>query len=116
LWSEGRPQRAERRTKRRAGRRSRPTPDPQHQAPLRRTLRVGASRVRRIVMLARIFIDRPVLACVLSVVILLLGGISAGLLPVAEYPQVTPPMVRVSAVYPGANAQVVADTIAAPIE
>ena len=67
-------------------------------------------------MLARIFIDRPVLACVLSVVILLLGGISAGLLPVAEYPQVTPPMVRVSAVYPGANAQVVADTVAAPIE
>jgi multidrug efflux pump len=67
-------------------------------------------------MLARIFIDRPVLACVLSVVILLLGGIAAGLLPVAEYPQVTPPMVRVSAVYPGANAQVVADTIAAPIE
>src|SRR4030081_3278817 len=67
-------------------------------------------------MLARIFINRPVLACVLSVVILLLGGIAAGVLPVAEYPQVTPPMVRVSAVYPGANAQVVADTVAAPIE
>jgi multidrug efflux pump len=67
-------------------------------------------------MLARIFVNRPVLACVLSIVILLLGGISAGLLPVAEYPEVTPPMVRVSAVYPGANAQVVADTVAAPIE
>ena len=67
-------------------------------------------------MLARIFINRPVLACVMSIVILLLGGISAGLLPVAEYPEVTPPMVRVSAVYPGANAQVVADTVAAPIE
>jgi multidrug efflux pump len=67
-------------------------------------------------MLARIFVDRPVLACVLSVVILLLGGIAAGLLPVAEYPEVTPPMVRVSAVYPGADAQVVADTVAAPIE
>jgi multidrug efflux pump len=53
---------------------------------------------------------------VLSIVILLLGGISAGLLPVAEYPEVTPPMVRVSAVYPGANAQVLADTVAAPIE
>src|SRR5947199_101603 len=60
------------------------------------------------VMLARIFVNRPVLACVLSVVILLLGGISAGLLSVAEYPEVTPPMVRVSAVYPGANARVVA--------
>src|SRR5919204_573518 len=67
-------------------------------------------------MLARIFINRPVLACVLSVVILLLGGIAAGLLPVAEYPEVTPPMVRVTAYYPGANAQVVADTVAAPIE
>src|SRR5690349_18583177 len=67
-------------------------------------------------MLARIFINRPVLACVLSIVILLLGGISAGLLPIAEYPQVTPPIVRVSAAYPGADARVVADTIAAPIE
>src|SRR5271165_405297 len=67
-------------------------------------------------MLARIFINRPVLACVLSVVILLLGGISASLLPVAEYPEVTPPIVRVSAYYPGANAQVLADTVAAPIE
>ena len=67
-------------------------------------------------MLARIFINRPVLACVLSVVILLLGGIAAGLLPVAEYPEVTPPIVRVSAYYPGASAQVVADTVAAPIE
>src|SRR5271166_5126482 len=67
-------------------------------------------------MLARIFINRPVLACVLSVVILLLGGISLGLLPVAEYPEVTPPIVRVTAYYPGANAQVVADMVAAPIE
>src|SRR5271166_3209142 len=67
-------------------------------------------------MLARIFINRPVLACVLSVVILLLGGISYGLLPVAEYPEVTPPIVRVTAYYPGANAQVVADMVAAPIE
>jgi len=67
-------------------------------------------------MLARIFISRPVLASVFSIVILLLGGIAAGLLPVAEYPDVTPPIVRVSANYPGANAQVVADTVAAPIE
>jgi multidrug efflux pump len=67
-------------------------------------------------MLARIFINRPVLACVLSIVILLLGGIAAGLLPVAEYPEVTPPIVRVTAYYPGANAQVMADTVAAPIE
>src|SRR5215204_4058092 len=57
-------------------------------------------------MLARIFINRPVLACVLSIVILLLGFIAYGLLPVAEYPEVTPPIVRVTAYYPGANAQV----------
>lgn len=67
-------------------------------------------------MLARFFIDRPVLAWVISIVIVLMGLIAAALLPVAQYPQVTPPTVRVTAVYPGANAQVVADTIAAPIE
>jgi multidrug efflux pump len=67
-------------------------------------------------VLARFFIDRPVLAWVISVVIVLLGAIAAGFLPVAEYPEITPPTVRVTASYPGANAQVVADTVAAPIE
>src|SRR5438105_4463773 len=67
-------------------------------------------------MLARFFIDRPVLAWVISVVIILLGAIAAGFLPVAEYPEITPPTVRVTSNYPGANAQVVADTVAAPIE
>jgi multidrug efflux pump subunit AcrB len=67
-------------------------------------------------MLARFFIDRPVLAWVISIIIVLLGAIAAGFLPIAEYPEITPPMVRVTANYPGANAQVVADTVAAPIE
>src|ERR1700738_736280 len=67
-------------------------------------------------MLARFFIDRPVLAWVISVVIILLGAIAAALLPVAEYPEITPPNVQVTAKYPGANAQVVADTVASPIE
>ena len=67
-------------------------------------------------MLARFFIDRPVLAWVISIVIVLLGAIAAGFLPIAEYPEITPPTVRVTANYPGANAQVVADTVAAPIE
>src|SRR5271163_3463350 len=67
-------------------------------------------------MLARFFIDRPVLAWVISIVIVLLGAIAAGFLPVAEYPEITPPTVRVTASYPGANANVVADTVAAPIE
>ena len=52
----------------------------------------------------------------LSIVITLAGGIALFTLPVAQYPEITPPTVEVSAVYPGANAQVVADTVAAPIE
>jgi multidrug efflux pump len=67
-------------------------------------------------VLARFFIDRPVLAWVISVVIVLLGGIAAALLPVAEYPEITPPTVQVTARYPGADVKVVADTVAAPIE
>ena len=67
-------------------------------------------------MLARFFIDRPVLAWVISTIIVLMGLIAAALLPVAQYPPITPPTVRVTAGYPGANARVVADTVAAPIE
>src|SRR5439155_24542384 len=53
---------------------------------------------------------------VISIIIMLLGAIAAGFLPIAEYPDITPPTVRVSSNYPGASAQVVADTVAAPIE
>ncbi|HSZ59683.1 MAG TPA: efflux RND transporter permease subunit [Tepidisphaeraceae bacterium] len=67
-------------------------------------------------MLARFFIDRPVLAWVISIVIVLMGAIAAALLPTAEYPEITPPTVEVTATYPGASAKVVADTVAAPIE
>src|SRR5438552_14363110 len=67
-------------------------------------------------MLARFFIDRPVLAWVISIVIGLIGLVAVGLLPVAQYPEITPPTVTVTASYPSANAQVVADTVAAPIE
>src|SRR5579864_3959785 len=67
-------------------------------------------------MLARFFIDRPVLAWVISIVIVLLGTVAAVFLPLAEYPEVSPPTVRVTANYPRANAKVVADTVAAPIE
>src|SRR5713226_4336222 len=67
-------------------------------------------------MLARFFIDRPVLAWAISVVIILLGALAAALLPIAEYPEISPPTVQVTARYPGANAQVIADTVAAPIE
>src|ERR1051326_2673836 len=67
-------------------------------------------------MFAQFFIDRPVLAWVISIIIVLLGAIAAFFLPIAEYPEITPPTVRVTANYPGASAQVVADTVAAPIE
>ncbi|MBV8605979.1 MAG: efflux RND transporter permease subunit, partial [Singulisphaera sp.] len=67
-------------------------------------------------MFSRFFIDRPIFASVLSIVITLAGGIAVWTLPVAQYPDITPPTVEVSAYYPGANAQVVADTVAAPIE
>ncbi|WP_437200927.1 efflux RND transporter permease subunit [Planctomicrobium sp. SH664] len=67
-------------------------------------------------MFCRFFIDRPIFASVLSIVITLAGGIVLFLLPVTQYPEITPPTVEVSAIYSGANAQVVADTVAAPIE
>ncbi len=67
-------------------------------------------------MFSRFFIDRPVFATVISVVITLAGGVAVFTLPVAQYPEVTPPTVQVSAVYPGANAQTVRDVVAAPIE
>src|ERR1700730_9621004 len=68
-------------------------------------------------MFSRFFIDRPIFATVLSVVITLIGLIAlVWYLPVAQYPRITPPGVVVSISYPGASAQVVADTVAAPIE
>jgi multidrug efflux pump subunit AcrB len=65
---------------------------------------------------SKFFINRPIFASVLSIVITLAGLIALATLPVAQYPDITPPTVEVSASYPGANAQVVADTVAAPIE
>jgi multidrug efflux pump subunit AcrB len=65
---------------------------------------------------SRFFIGRPIFASVLSIVIVLGGTIALFTLPVAQYPDITPPTVEVSASYPGANAKVVADTVAAPIE
>ena len=67
-------------------------------------------------MLARFFIDRPVFAWVISIVIVLVGLMSLIALPIAQYPNITPPTIQVACQYPGANAQVVADTVAAPIE
>ncbi len=67
-------------------------------------------------MFARFFVERPIFAWVISIVIALIGGVAVAVLPIAQYPEITPPTVSVTAVYPGANAQVVADSVAAPIE
>ena len=67
-------------------------------------------------MFSQIFIERPRLAMVISIIITLAGLIALFNIPVAQYPQITPPVIRVTAAYPGANAQVVADTVAAPLE
>ena len=67
-------------------------------------------------MISRFFIDHPIFASVLSIVIVIAGGVALFTLPVASYPEITPPTVNVACSYPGANAQVVADTVAAPIE
>jgi HAE1 family hydrophobic/amphiphilic exporter-1 len=67
-------------------------------------------------MFSEFFINRPIFAAVISIVIVLIGLITIPLLPVEKTPDITPPTVVVTAVYPGANAQTVADTVATPIE
>ncbi len=67
-------------------------------------------------MFARFFIDRPVFATVLSVAIVVIGVVAFIGLPVAQYPEIAPPTIVVTAVYPGASAKVVAETVATPIE
>lgn len=67
-------------------------------------------------MFSHFFIDRPVLATVLSVVIVIVGAVALVGLPIAQYPEIAPPTVSVTAFYPGANAKVVAETVATPIE
>jgi multidrug efflux pump len=67
-------------------------------------------------MISRFFIDRPIFASVLSIFITLTGAISLFSLPIAQYPPITPPAVAVTISYPGASAQVIAETVAAPIE
>src|SRR5947209_6642600 len=67
-------------------------------------------------MFSRFFIDRPIFAAVLSIVITLAGALALLSLPIAQYPEITPPSIQVAISYPGASAQTVADTVAAPIE
>jgi hydrophobe/amphiphile efflux-1 (HAE1) family protein len=66
--------------------------------------------------LSHYFIDRPIFAWVLAIVILILGGVTFVRLPVAQYPEIAPPVINISGQYPGASAEAVAETVVAPIE
>src|SRR3954467_5799868 len=65
---------------------------------------------------SRFFIERPIFASVLSIVILIAGLVSATALPVSQYPDIAPPTVTIAASYPGASAETLAKTVAAPVE
>ena len=67
-------------------------------------------------MISKFFIDRPVFATVLSITITLAGLVAMRSLPVEQYPQIVPPEVVIQARFPGANAQTISETVAAPIE
>ena len=66
--------------------------------------------------LSRFFTHRPIFAVVLSVIITLAGLMSIRSLPLSEYPEVVPPTIQVTAVYPGASPETIAETVAAPLE
>jgi multidrug efflux pump subunit AcrB len=66
--------------------------------------------------LSHFFIDRPIFAMVVSIFITLIGGIAYFSLPVAQYPEIAPPTIVISASYPGASSEVVSDTVAQPLE
>ena len=67
-------------------------------------------------MFSHFFIDRPIFASVISIIIVIAGLVAMYNLPIAQYPDITPPQVTVSASYPGASADVISDNVAAPIE
>ena len=66
--------------------------------------------------ISHFFIDRPIFASVLAIVILILGGVTFFRLPVAQYPEIAPPIINITGQYPGASAETVAETVVAPIE
>src|ERR1700676_446412 len=66
--------------------------------------------------ISHFFIDRPIFAAVVSIVFVILGGVSFSRLPVAQYPEIAPPIINVSGQYPGASSDVVASTVVTPIE
>src|SRR4051794_13141571 len=85
--------------------------------PRARNVATSKHRIQESTMrLSRFFIDRPIFAAVLSIVIFLAGAISIMVLPVSEYPDVVPPSIVVRAIYPGANPRALAESVATPLE
>ncbi len=66
--------------------------------------------------LTHFFIDHPIFATVVSLFITIVGGVAFLALPVAQYPEIAPPTIQITATYPGASAEVVSDTVATPLE
>jgi multidrug efflux pump len=66
--------------------------------------------------ISHFFIDRPIFACVISIVFVILGAVAFARLPIAQYPEIAPPTINVTGQYPGASAEIVASTVVAPIE
>src|SRR5690606_33810891 len=73
-------------------------------------------RERPFMNFSQFFVQRPIFAAVLSMIIFISGAIALRLLPISEYPEVVPPTVVVTATYPGANPEVIAETVASPLE
>ncbi len=67
-------------------------------------------------MISKFFLNRPIFACVLSILIVLAGLVALAVIPVEQYPNIVPPQVQITINYPGASGQVIADTVAAPLE
>src|ERR1700754_3342966 len=66
--------------------------------------------------LGHFFVDRPIFASVISIIVVVVGLVALTTLPVAQYPQIAPPTIVVRATYPGANSQTIAETVATPLE
>ncbi|MBK9308616.1 MAG: efflux RND transporter permease subunit, partial [Nitrospira sp.] len=67
-------------------------------------------------MISHVFIDRPIRASVISIVVVVMGLLAMQFLPIAQFPEITPPVVQIDADYPGASAEVAAEAVARPIE
>ena len=80
------------------------------------TRRPRSRKRRRVAMFSRFFIDRPIFAAVISLFLVLAGLAAMRTLPIAQYPEIAPPVVTVQAIYPGASADVIEKTVAAPLE